>query len=97
MIINFKLIAELLQRIIIINIVLHSWILCLIHVFIVFFLTFQYLLDFIPHSLCEIVSNIENLYILVGKNQKGIVKLVNGMLIVFWVYSIYYQMASTNE
>lgn len=51
--------------------------------YLLFFLTFQYLLDFIPHSLCEIVSNIENLCILVGKNQKGIVKLVNGMLIVF--------------
>lgn len=51
--------------------------------YLLFFLTFQYLLDFIPHSLCEIVSNIENLCILVGKSQKGIVKLVNGMLIVF--------------
>lgn len=40
-------------------------------------LTFQYLLDFVFYSLCESVSNIEDLYILMDKNHKGIVKFAS--------------------
>lgn len=51
-------------------------------------LTFQHFLDFVFYSLCEPVSNIEDLYILMDKNHKGIVKFASGSLIVLSIFFI---------
>lgn len=52
-------------------------------------LTFQHFLDFVFYSPCEPVSNIEDLYILMDKNHKGIVKFASGVLSDCFKYILY--------